>query len=100
MNNLPCFLRSLLLTMLLAFVVPLLMLGGLLAGLSLLTAVPGLGGISQLLSEQILSFLAVFGSGQPLHGALTIGLTCGLVGALFDSYTFYRQQYLPGHHHQ
>jgi nitrate/nitrite transporter NarK len=43
---------------------------------------------------QILHFLATFGTGSCLNGLLTIGLTCGFVGALFDIYVYYRYQIL------
>jgi len=42
----------------------------------------------------LLSFLAVFGTGSPLEGVLVIGMTCSIVGALFDTYAFYRYQSL------
>lgn len=85
-------LRSLLLTSFFSFTAPTLLLGGLLISLFLLCYVPSLKGIGQLSIEQVLSFLAVFGNGQPFEGLLIIGLTCSLVGTLFDAYVFYQQQ--------
>lgn len=92
MSILPNFLRSLLLTSVLSFVAPILLLGGVLVSLSLIGYIPGLEGSTQLITEQILQFLATFGSGNPFQGLVVIGLTCSLVGALFDTYAFYRYQ--------
>lgn len=89
MSFLPSFLRSLLLTIVLSFVAPVLLVGGALLSLSLFTHIPGLQGIAQAIAEQILQFLATFGSGSSFQGLVVIGLTCGVVGALFDAYAFY-----------
>lgn len=88
------FLRSLLLAMTLSFIAPLFLIGGGLVGLSLINHIPGLQGITQMLAEQILQFLAAFGSGNSWQGLIVIGLTCSFVGALFDIYAFYRYQIL------
>lgn len=89
-------LRSLCLATLLSFAVPILLFGAVLAGLSLVGYVPGLEDIGQAGATSILSFLAVFGSGCPVQGLLIIGMSCGLVGGLFDTYTSYRYQKLSG----
>lgn len=86
------FLRSLLLTTTFSFLAPLLLIGGVLALLLLLTYVPLLSVIGNIGSERLLQFLTVFGSGSAPQGALTISLTCGLVGAMFDTYAFCRRQ--------
>ena len=96
MSILPNFLRSLLLTIILSFVAPVLLIGSGLASLSLLCFVPGLQRTGQAVVEQILQFLATFGSGSSWRGLVAIGLTCSLVGALFDTYAFYRYQNLRG----
>lgn len=88
-SNLLC---SLLLTSFFSFVAPALLLGGLLVSLFLLCCIPTLKEIGQFGIEQVFSFLATFGSGQPLEGLLVISLTCSLVGAVFDAYVFYQQQ--------
>lgn len=85
-------LRSLLLTSFFSFTAPTLLLGGLLISLFLLCYVPSLKEIGQLSIEQVLGFLAILGNGQPFEGLLVIGLTCSLVGTLFDAYVFYQQQ--------
>lgn len=42
----------------------------------------------------LLEFLAVFGSGNPVQGLITLGLTVGVVGVLLDIFNFYRYQSL------
>lgn len=90
MMTLLAFLRSLLLTSTFSFATPIVLIGFALVGLDLLSQVPLIDTISQSGSGQILSFLTVFGNGDAIEGAFVIGLTCGLVGALFDTYAFYR----------
>jgi uncharacterized membrane protein len=91
MTPTPSYLRSLLLTSLFCFLTPLVLVGGAIAGLLLLGLVPGLETLSQWASSSILVFLQTFGSGNALEGSLVIGGACGLVGAMFDTYIFYRQ---------
>jgi uncharacterized membrane protein len=90
MMTLPAFIRSLLLTSALSFAAPIALVGIVLVSLYMVGQVPLMDGFSQAGSERILKFLTVFGNGDAVEGALTIGLTCGLVGALFDTYAFYR----------
>ncbi len=90
MNLPPVYLRSLFLTSLVSFLTPLLLVGSAIAGLILVGVIPGLDGFSQWSSGLILSFLQTFGSGKALEGLLVIGGACGMVGALFDTYIFYR----------
>lgn len=92
MSIFPHFLRSLLLTSLLSFVVPVLMLGTVLVVLSAIGYIPGIDILGQIGTEKLVKFLIVFGDGYPLQGLLTIGLTCALVGSLFDLFNFYRYQ--------
>lgn len=93
----PNFLRSLFLTCVLSFSAPVLLTGVALASFALLGCLPILEAMSQASALQILQFLSVFGSGCPFDGLIIIGVTCGLVGALFDTYNFYRYQTLRGH---
>lgn len=88
------FVRSLLLTSTFSFTAPIALIGIILALLSTLEQVPFAEAIGQAGAEKLLQFLAVFGSGDSLQGALVIGLTCSVVGALFDTYAFYRHQNL------
>lgn len=97
MSIFPNFLRSLVLTILLSFVAPIVLVTVLLAAFSIIGYVPGLETIGQASTTQLLKFLAVFGSGSPVQGITIIGFTCSLVGALFDAYTFYRYQSLSDH---
>ncbi|OUL20037.1 hypothetical protein BV378_30800 [Nostoc sp. RF31YmG] len=88
------FLRSLVLTTIFSFVVPMFLVGGFLLLLSLVGHIPGLQRIAEAIATQIIHFLATFGSGTPLRGLLVISLTCSFVGALFDIYAYYRCQIL------
>jgi hypothetical protein len=90
MSIFPNFLRSILLTGLLSFIAPLLLIGAGLTGFSLIGLVPSLQGLGHSGEELILQFLATFGSGCPLQGFLVIGITFGLVGALFDTYASFQ----------
>lgn len=90
--TLPAFIRSLLLASALSFATPILLVGILLVGLYAGGQIPVINGFSQAIADQILQFLTTFGNGNALEGALTIGLTCGLVGAIFDTYAFYRHR--------
>ena len=90
MSIFPNFLRSVLLTSLLSFVAPLVLIGAGLTSLSLIRFVPALQGVGRSGEDLILQFLATFGSGCPLQGFFVIGLTFALVGALFDTYASYQ----------
>lgn len=94
MSILPNFLRSLALTIFLCFVAPFVVVAVLLASLIGIGYVPGFETIGQAGLIQLLQFLTVFGSGCPLEGVIVIGFACGIVGALFDTYSFYRYQML------
>ena len=84
------FFRSLVLTTIFSFIAPVFLFGGILSFLSLFSCIPGLQGIISNISVQIIHFLDTFGSGSSLNGVFTISLTCGFVGALFDTYVYYR----------
>lgn len=96
MSIFPNFLRSLVLTSFLSFTAPMLLVAGMLASLFLIGYVPGLEIVGKSGAVAICNFLAVFGTGCPIDGIVTIGLTCGFVGAIFDTYAFYRYQTLRG----
>ncbi|OKH24819.1 hypothetical protein NIES593_06275 [Hydrococcus rivularis NIES-593] len=84
--------RSLLLTTLLSFILPIMAIGTLLAAAFAIAHVPGLTAFGRIGSSQIWEFLAIFGGGYPLQGILAIGFSCGMVGCLFDLYNFYLYQ--------
>lgn len=88
------FLRSLLLTIIFSFVAPMIFVGVALLILSLLSLLPVLQALGDIIATQISEFLATFGSGTPLQGLFVICLTCSFVGALFDTYVYYRCQIL------
>ena len=88
------FLRSLLLTIIFSFVAPLFLIGGLLSIIFLFGYLPGLQGVTEVVANHILQFLSIFGTGAPLRGIFVISLTCSFVGALFDTYAYYRCQIL------
>ncbi len=88
------FVRSLLLTIIFSFVAPMIFIGVALLLLSLLSLLPGLQTLAETIATQISHFLATFGSGTPLQGLFVICLTCSFVGALFDTYVYYRCQIL------
>lgn len=94
MSLLMILLRSLLLTSVLSFLAPSLVFGIILLGLSLSAHISGLAIFSHAAEMQVKDFLATFGSGQPVDGLLVISCTCSIVGILFDSYAFYRDQIL------
>ncbi len=89
--------RSLLLSVLLSFVTPVLFLGGVLGTLLTVSYIPGIALLGQIGQELLLSFLSTFGEGYPLQGVLTIGVTCSMVGGLFDVFNFCVYQDLRGH---
>lgn len=91
--------RSLFLASLLAFLTPILLLAGFWTVITLLAQIPVLALLSQNLGNQVVHFLNVFGSGNWLNGILTIALTCGVVGAIFDGYIFFYHQYHRAVHH-
>ncbi|MBR8837347.1 MAG: hypothetical protein DSM106950_25895 [Stigonema ocellatum SAG 48.90 = DSM 106950] len=88
------FLRSLLLTIIFSFVAPLFLFGGLLSIIFLVGYFPGLQGVTEAIANHILQFLTIFGSGAPIEGIFVISLTCSFVGALFETYAYYRYQIL------
>ncbi|MEH2182704.1 hypothetical protein [Nostoc sp.] len=88
------FLRSLVLTIIFSFFVPLFFVGGGFLFLSLIGHFPGLQELTEAIATEIMHFLATFGSGTPLRGLFVISLTCSFVGALFDMFVYYRYQIL------
>ena len=93
----PSYLRSLVLTIIFSFIAPMLLVGGALISFFLISHLPGFQRMGQTAAEQIVQFLATFGSHNPWRGLVVISFTCSLVGALFDTYTFYRYQHLRNH---
>ena len=96
MSITPNFLRSVLLTIFFSFVTPMLVIGGGLSIVFLLGYIPGLQAVGKAIAIALTQFLATFGSGSAIEGLVVIGLACSLVGALFDTYAFLREQNLRG----
>lgn len=88
------FVRSLVLSIVFSFVAPVVFFGGVLLIISFVSLLPGLQGMTEIIAAQVSKFLAAFGSGMPVQGLFVICLTCGFVGALFDTYVYYRCQIL------
>lgn len=97
MMIMPTLIRSLLLTITISFIAPVVLLTGLFATLYGIGCLPVVDTIAQIGVADILRFLTIFGSGSPIEGVIVIGFTCSLVGALFDTYTFYSYQHLNDH---
>ncbi|MGB3238143.1 MAG: hypothetical protein WBB29_07595 [Geitlerinemataceae cyanobacterium] len=84
MSIVPPFLLSLLVTSLLSFLLPLAVLGAARMSLLLVSSIPVLAQLGDSGNRSLVEFLATFGSGNPVEGVLAIGLTCSVVGSLFD----------------
>jgi hypothetical protein len=82
-------LLSVLLTSIFSFLTPILVIGLLWLGFAAISQLPTTSAIGQAGTSEICQFLSTFGSGNPWQGYLIIGLTCSLVGALFDTYVSY-----------
>ena len=87
------FLVSILLTTIISFAVPALVIGLFFTILLVLGYIPGLSFLGQGGIVQISDFLAVFGSGNPFEGVIILGLAFALVGFFFDIFTFYFYRY-------
>ena len=87
------FLVSLLLTTIISFSVPALLIGLVLGFVLVLGYIPGLELLGHCGIVHILDFLAVFGSGNPLEGVLILGFAFAVVGFLFDIFNFYFYRY-------
>ena len=89
--------RSLVLTALLAFITPSLLIGSLLVLLVGMSYVPGIANLAQVGADGLIGFLNVFGNGYPLQGAFIISGTCSTVGGVFDVFNFYFYQSVREH---
>ena len=88
------FLISISLAALFSFAAPVILVGTILGFLLIISYLPGLAILGNAGAIQVLEFLAVFGSGKPVDGILTLGLTVSIVGILLDILNFYRYQIL------
>ncbi len=90
MNALPALVRSLFLASLLSFVLPWASVGLGWVSLRAIAIVPELGAIARSSMEAVRAVLSTFGSGHPLAGLMAIALAFSFVGAMFDTFAFYR----------
>ncbi|MGK7930959.1 MAG: hypothetical protein AB4041_05940 [Microcystaceae cyanobacterium] len=84
--------RSLLLSILLSFATPCVLIIFVCVIFLSLTCVPNIAYIGWDGIESIQAFLVIFGSGYPLQGMVIIAMACSTVGGLFDLYNFYLYQ--------
>jgi hypothetical protein len=77
-----------------SFTIPVILVGGILGTLFVVSHLPGLVEFGRQGAIQVLNFLAVFGDGKPLQGMITLALTLSIVGILLDALNFYRYQSL------
>ena len=77
-----------------SFAAPVMLIVGLLGLLTFTSYIPGLLEMSSQGMLHVANFLAVFGSGKPFQGVITLGITVSIAGILLDLLNFYRYQSL------
>lgn len=87
------FLHSLLVTSTLSFMLPIALISAIVMTLFLIMQIPITQSISQVMIDQVLQVLTVFGTGSAIEGALVIATTCSLVGIMFDTYAFHNRSW-------
>ena len=90
-------LASLLMTAIISFCLPVVVIGVLWLGLLGVTAAVPWMELGHQGLNSLHHFLVTLGSGRPWNGLMVIGMASGTVGMLFDTFTFYRFQRF-GHH--
>ena len=88
------FIVSLVLTATISFSIPVAIVGLALGLAIIIGLIPGFMVFGHQTVSGILEFLAVFGTGKPVAGAITLGLASSFVGVLFDLFNIYRFQSL------
>ena len=88
------FFLSLILTATASFAFPVAVVGLVLGLAILISLIPGFMLLGHQATNSILEFLAVFGTGRPVTGAMTLGLASTFVGVLFDLFNIYWYQSL------
>jgi hypothetical protein len=89
-SSLANLVRSMFVALCIGFLLPIVGILIVLAGLIVLSYVPGLVGMSQIGLQGLANFLMTFGDGSCIKGALVIGGAFALVTLLFDGYVTYR----------
>ena len=85
---------SLFLAAAMSFSALVMLVGCTLGFLTFVSYIPGFLDVSNLATDSVLNFLAVFGNGKPIEGMITLGLTLSIVAVLLDILNFYRYQSL------
>ncbi len=70
---------------------PIILISTIVVTLLLIMQIPVTQNISQMMVNQVLQILMVFGTGSAIEGALVIATTCSFVGIMFDTYAFYNR---------
>lgn len=84
------FCTSLLITVAMSFLAPLVVCGLILTLGSVLGILPGMA--AEIMISALIDFLKVFGDGQIWEGILVIAIACGFVGGMFETFNFYYYQ--------
>lgn len=79
-------LPTLIMTVVMSSLAPVVLCGLVLVVYGLLLFCPGMAAI--ILRDSLSEFLRVFGEGSAWNGMLTIALTCGFVGGMFETFNF------------
>ena len=85
---------SLFMTAIIIFILPIAIVGFMLGSVLIVSLIPGFMELGSQSVDSILQFLAVFGSGKPVAGMITLSLAGSFVGILFDLFNIYRFQSL------
>jgi len=83
-------LSSFMVTVVISFALPVMLVCTLLAIALGISYFPGLESLGEASFNQLLAFLSIFGNGAVWRGVVVIGLTLALVAGWFDIYTLYR----------
>ncbi len=83
-------LRSLILTAIVSFLIPLGLIGSVVGIVLAMGHLALVTHFSQLMLQRIFHFLSTFGGGDVLEGIVIIGLASSVVGTLFDAFTSFR----------
>lgn len=90
MKRISNLLSSFVVTVIISFALPVMLVLGLLMIALGLSYLPGLESFGAITLNQLLGFLSIFGAGSVFRGVIVIGLTLALVAGWFDIYTLYR----------
>ena len=83
-------LPSLFVTIVMSSLAPVVICGLILAVCSVIWSCPGVTAVVP--RDGLKEFLQVFGNGSAVEGIMTIAITCGFVGGIFETFNFYYYQ--------